>query len=62
MSDASALPDLKSYEHITVESDGHVAVLTLDEPKKLNAMDTAMLDDMLEAICSTPPESVTRPG
>ena len=52
MPDASVLPDLKSYEHITVEIDGHVAVLTLDEPKKLNAMDTAMLDDMLEAICS----------
>ena len=37
------------YEHIQVEIDGPVAILTLDEPKKLNALDVAMLDDMLDA-------------
>lgn len=37
------------YEHIKVEFHGAVAILTLDEPKKLNAMDVPMLDDMLDA-------------
>lgn len=38
------------YEHITLEIDGHVAILSLDEPKKLNAMDVAMLRELMDAV------------
>ena len=38
------------YEHIQLEIDGPVAILTLDEPKKLNAMDVAMLREMQDAV------------
>jgi len=41
---------LSSYEHIQTETDGAVAILTLDEPKKLNAMDVAMLRELLDAV------------
>jgi 2-(1,2-epoxy-1,2-dihydrophenyl)acetyl-CoA isomerase len=41
---------LSSYEHILLEIDASVAILTLDEPKKLNAMDVAMLREMMDAV------------
>lgn len=39
-----------SYKHLRIEIDGPVAILTLDEPKKLNAMDVSMLREMLDAV------------
>lgn len=42
--------DDRSYQHLNVEIDGPVAILTLDEPKKLNAMDVSMLREMLDAV------------
>jgi 2-(1,2-epoxy-1,2-dihydrophenyl)acetyl-CoA isomerase len=41
---------LSSYEHIQLESEGGVATLSLDEPKKLNAMDIPMLRELFEAV------------
>ncbi|MBJ18552.1 MAG: enoyl-CoA hydratase/isomerase family protein [bacterium] len=41
---------LSSYEHIQLEIDGAVAALILDEPRKLNAMDVAMLREMMDAV------------
>lgn len=38
-----------NYETITVEVDGHIAVLTLNRPERLNAMNTLMLDEMMAA-------------
>ena len=41
---------MSPYEHIQLEIDGTVAILTLDEPKKLNAMDVAMLRELQDAV------------
>ncbi len=41
---------MSSYECIRFEIDGAVAVLTLDMPKKLNAIDVAMLHEMMDAV------------
>ena len=41
---------MSAYDHIQLEIDGAVAILTLDEPKKLNAMDVAMLREMQDAV------------
>lgn len=41
---------MSSYEHIQLELDGAIAILTLDEPKKLNAMDVAMLHELIHAV------------
>lgn len=38
------------YDHIRLEREGPTAILTLDEPKKLNAIDVAMLDEMRDAV------------
>ncbi|MGI9494073.1 MAG: enoyl-CoA hydratase/isomerase family protein, partial [Geminicoccaceae bacterium] len=38
-----------TYDTITVETDGHVAVLTLSRPERLNAMNALMLDEMMTA-------------
>ena len=43
------MPD---YEHIRLEREGSIATLTLDEPRKRNAMDVAMLREMQSAIRS----------
>lgn len=37
------------YDHITLETDGAVALLTLNRPARLNAMNAAMLDEMMAA-------------
>ena len=38
-----------AYDHITLETDGPVAILTLNRPERLNAMHGAMLDEMMAA-------------
>jgi len=38
-----------AYDTITVERDGHVALLTLNQPARLNAMSKEMLSEMLAA-------------
>ena len=38
-----------TYESITLDVDGPVAVLTLNRPSKLNAMDQSMLREMMSA-------------
>ena len=38
-----------AYEHITLETDGAVGVLTLNRPARLNVMNAAMLDEMMAA-------------
>lgn len=38
------------YKHIRLETRGAVALVTLDEPKKLNAMDVAMLRELMDAV------------
>jgi 2-(1,2-epoxy-1,2-dihydrophenyl)acetyl-CoA isomerase len=43
---------LPSYEHIDVKTEGAVALVTLDEPGKLNAMDVSMLGELMDAITS----------
>lgn len=40
----------RSYETIRLEIHGRVARLTLDRPSKLNALDPAMLDELLDAL------------
>lgn len=40
----------QNYENIRLEFDGSTAILTLDQPKRLNAIDIPMLDDMRDAI------------
>lgn len=42
--------DLAEYEQISLEQEGPVATLTLDAPKKANAMDVAMLRELLDAV------------
>jgi 2-(1,2-epoxy-1,2-dihydrophenyl)acetyl-CoA isomerase len=41
---------MSNYAHIQIENDGFVAIVTLDEPKKLNAMDVPMLRELLDAV------------
>lgn len=55
----ASLPD---YEHIRVEIDGPVGILTMAEPKKLNAMDIPLLEDMLDAICRLNNDDAIRVG
>jgi 2-(1,2-epoxy-1,2-dihydrophenyl)acetyl-CoA isomerase len=43
---------LPSYEHIELKTDGAVALVFLNEPKKLNAMNVSMLRELLDAITS----------
>lgn len=38
------------YEHVALEREGPVAILSLDEPAKLNAMDVAMLRELRDAV------------
>lgn len=39
-----------SYEHIEVETDGHVGTIWLNRPDKLNAMSIDMWDDLPDAV------------
>ena len=39
-----------SFEHVTFKIDSAVATLTLNRPARLNAMNAAMLDEMM-AVC-----------
>jgi 2-(1,2-epoxy-1,2-dihydrophenyl)acetyl-CoA isomerase len=39
---------MTDYAHIRLESDGHVALATLDRPDKLNALNGALRDDILQ--------------
>ena len=41
---------MSDYSHIQVEIEGFVATVTLDEPKKLNAMNVPMLRELLDAV------------
>jgi enoyl-CoA hydratase len=40
------MSDESHFEHITVEIDGHVAVLTFDRPQVLNALDGTLLGEV----------------
>ncbi len=53
---------IAAYEHIRVEVDGAVAVLTMAEPKKLNALDIPLLAEMLYAICRLNNDPAIRVG
>jgi enoyl-CoA hydratase/carnithine racemase len=44
--DAAAAASGPAYEHLIVERDGHVAVITFDRPDKMNAFTTQMLRDL----------------
>jgi 2-(1,2-epoxy-1,2-dihydrophenyl)acetyl-CoA isomerase len=55
-------PPIAAYEHIRVEVDGPVAVLTMAEPKKLNALDIPLLEEMLDAICRLNNDPAIRVG
>jgi enoyl-CoA hydratase len=38
------------YDNVLVETDGPVATITLNRPEQLNAMSTALLDDLFQAL------------
>ena len=40
-----------SYESITMEKSGHVATVTINRPKQLNALNTTVLSELLAAFC-----------
>ncbi|MEZ4356173.1 MAG: enoyl-CoA hydratase-related protein [Myxococcota bacterium] len=46
---ASPSPSFPDYEKIRAEVDGPIATLTLDRPERLNAMDTPLLRELLDA-------------
>ena len=50
------------YQHIRVEVDGPVALLTMAEPGKLNALDIPTLREMLDAICRLNNDETIRVG
>jgi enoyl-CoA hydratase len=45
---------------VLVERDGHVALLTLNRPEKLNSLDEALLRDLLSAVASVDGDSSVR--
>jgi len=49
-----------SFEHLLVERDGAVAVVTINRPKVLNALDTATLDELRRAILDLKQEEAVR--
>jgi enoyl-CoA hydratase len=48
------------YEHLEVERDGHVAVLWLNRPEKLNAMSTDIWEDIPVAMAEIEGDDATR--
>jgi len=48
------------YEQISLEQEGPIATLTLDAPKKANAMDVVMLREMLDAVTRISNDSTIR--
>lgn len=51
-----------TYDHVRIEIDGPVGILTMDEPKKLNALDIPILDDLRDAICRLNADGDVRVG
>jgi 2-(1,2-epoxy-1,2-dihydrophenyl)acetyl-CoA isomerase len=49
-----------SYEHLTVERDGHVAVVTLNRPDKLNAISRALHHEMVRVCDELKDDDVVR--
>jgi 2-(1,2-epoxy-1,2-dihydrophenyl)acetyl-CoA isomerase len=50
------------YQHLLIEIDGPVAILTLNEPRKLNALDIPTLSEMLDAVCRLNNDETIRVG
>jgi enoyl-CoA hydratase len=48
------------YEHLEIERDGHVAVLWLNRPEKLNAMSTDIWEDIPVAMAEIEGDDATR--
>jgi len=51
---------MSGYAHIQVEIDDFVAIISLDEPQKLNAMDIPMLRELLDAVTKINDDDSTR--
>ena len=47
-------------DELLVEQHGHIAVMTLNRPERLNAMSLEMLDDLYELFAQLKEDTVTR--
>lgn len=49
-----------TYEHLTIEKEGHVATLTLNRPEKLNALNVKLMNELCDAVDAFQADCETR--